>query len=149
MVSSPVWCWKKWFLWIKYIKGKDTEQDEEVLVLGKIELAFNINSPEDIISLENCGEIIEGEVMVEKEERNLIKGEEKVWSEIKGYQVATNNARILGELEELIINDRTGKITDVVIKVDKGRTVAVKGSKQKVTPYWCHSAKLKRWANLS
>ena len=69
--------------------------------------------------------------MVEKEERKLIKGEEKVWSEIKGYQVATNNARILGELEELIINDRTGKITDVVIKVDKGRTVAVKGSKQK------------------
>ena len=26
------------------------------------------------------------------EERKLIKGEEKVWSEIKGYQVATNNA---------------------------------------------------------
>ncbi len=77
------------------------------------------------------GNIIEGEVMVEKEERKLIKGEEKVWSEIKGYQVATNNARILGELEELIINDRTGKITDVVIKVDKGRTIAVKGSKQK------------------
>jgi sporulation protein YlmC with PRC-barrel domain len=73
------------------------------------------------------GNIIEGEVMVEKEERKLIKGEEKVWSEIKGYQVATNNARILGELEELIINDRTGKITDVVIKVDKGRTIAVKG----------------------
>lgn len=71
--------------------------------------------------------------MVEKEERKLIKGEEKVWSEIKGYQVATNNARILGELEELIINDRTGKITDVVIKVDKGRTIAVKGSKQKGT----------------
>ena len=69
--------------------------------------------------------------MVEKEERKLIKGEEKVWSEIKGYQVATNNARILGELEELIINDRTGKITDVVIKVDKGRNVTVKGSKQK------------------
>jgi sporulation protein YlmC with PRC-barrel domain len=68
--------------------------------------------------------------MVEPE-RKLIKGEEKVWSEIKGYQVATNNARILGELEELIVNDRTGKITDVVIKVDKGRNVQVKGAKKK------------------
>mgnify|MGYP000896857972 CR=1 FL=1 len=57
--------------------------------------------------------------MVMTEERKLIKGEEKVWSEIKGYQVATNNARILGELEELIINGKTGKITDVVIKVAK------------------------------
>jgi sporulation protein YlmC with PRC-barrel domain len=64
-------------------------------------------------------------------ERKLIKGEEKVWSEIKGYQVATSNARILGELDELIINDRTGKITDVVIRVDKGRNVQVKGAKKK------------------
>ncbi len=37
---------------LNILRGKDTEQDEEVLVLGKIELAFNINSPEDIISLE-------------------------------------------------------------------------------------------------
>ncbi|OPY24886.1 MAG: PRC-barrel domain protein [Methanobacterium sp. PtaU1.Bin242] len=65
------------------------------------------------------------------EERKLIKGEEKVWSEIKGYQVATNNARILGELEELVINGKTGKITDVVIKVDKGRNVTIKGAKKK------------------
>lgn len=65
------------------------------------------------------------------EERKLIKGEEKVWSEIKGYQVATNNARILGELEELVINSKTGKITDVVIKVDKGRNVTIKGAKKK------------------
>lgn len=63
------------------------------------------------------------------EERKLIKGEEKIWSEIKGYQVATDNARILGELEEFIINGKTGKITDVVIKVDKGRNVNVKGAK--------------------
>ena len=71
--------------------------------------------------------------MVEQkqQERKLIKGEEKVWSEIKGYQVATNNARILGELEELVINDRTGKITDVVIKVEKGRNVTIKGAKKK------------------
>lgn len=65
------------------------------------------------------------------EERKLIKGEEKVWSEIKGYQVATNNARILGELDELIINGKTGKITDVVIRIDKGRNVSVKGAKKK------------------
>ncbi|MDI9618465.1 PRC-barrel domain-containing protein [Methanothermobacter sp.] len=65
------------------------------------------------------------------EEKKLIKGEEKYWSEIKGYQVATNNARILGELEELIINDKTGKITDVVIKIDSGRNVTVKGAKRK------------------
>jgi sporulation protein YlmC with PRC-barrel domain len=71
-------------------------------------------------------------VMIEeKKERKLIKGEEKVWSEIKGYQVATNNARILGELEELVINDRTGKITDVVIRVEKGRNVTIKGAKKK------------------
>jgi adenosylcobinamide-phosphate guanylyltransferase len=36
---------------LNILRGKDTEQDEEVLVLGKIELALNINSPEDIISL--------------------------------------------------------------------------------------------------
>ena len=65
------------------------------------------------------------------EERKHIKGEEKIWSEIKGYQVATNNARILGELEELIINGKTGKITDVVIKVDKGRNVQIKGATMK------------------
>ncbi len=65
------------------------------------------------------------------EERKLIKGEEKVWREIKGYQVATTNARILGELDELIINSKTGKITDVVIKVDKGRNINVKGAKKK------------------
>ena len=27
-------------------------------------------------------------------ERELIKGEEKLWADIKGYQVATSNARI-------------------------------------------------------
>lgn len=37
---------------LNILRGKDTQQDEEVLVLGKIELALNINSPEDIISLE-------------------------------------------------------------------------------------------------
>ena len=45
--------------------------------------------------------------------------------------MATNNARILGELDELIINGKTGKITDVVIKVDKGRNVNVKGAQKK------------------
>lgn len=37
---------------LNILRGKNTEQDEEVLVLGKIELALNINSPEDIICLE-------------------------------------------------------------------------------------------------
>ncbi len=37
---------------LNILRGKNTEQDEEVLVLGKIELALNINSPRDIISLE-------------------------------------------------------------------------------------------------
>lgn len=37
---------------LNILRGKDTEQDEDVLVLGKIELALNINSPEDIICLE-------------------------------------------------------------------------------------------------
>lgn len=33
---------------LNILRGNDTEQDEEVLVLDKIELALNINSPEDI-----------------------------------------------------------------------------------------------------
>ena len=41
---------------------------------------------------------------------NAHRREEKLWSEIKNYQVATNNARILGVLDELIINEKTGKI---------------------------------------
>jgi adenosylcobinamide-phosphate guanylyltransferase len=40
---------------LNILRGKDNEQDEEVLVLSKIELALNINSPEDIISLEKLG----------------------------------------------------------------------------------------------
>jgi adenosylcobinamide-phosphate guanylyltransferase len=36
---------------LNILRGKNTEQDEEVLVLDKIELALNINSPEDIICL--------------------------------------------------------------------------------------------------
>ena len=70
-------------------------------------------------------------MVLRMEERKLIKGEEKFWSEIKGYQVATNHARILGELEELVINDKTGKITEVVIKVEPGRNINVKGAKKK------------------
>jgi adenosylcobinamide-phosphate guanylyltransferase len=40
---------------LNILRGKDNEQDEEVLILNKIELALNINSPEDIISLEKLG----------------------------------------------------------------------------------------------
>lgn len=64
-------------------------------------------------------------------EERLIKGEEKLWSGIKGYQVATDNARILGELEELIINEKNGKIVEIVVKIEKGRKVHVKGAKLK------------------
>ncbi len=37
---------------LNILRGNNTEQDEDVLVLDKIELALNINSPEDIICLE-------------------------------------------------------------------------------------------------
>lgn len=37
---------------LNILRGNDTEQDEELLVLGKLEVALNINSPGDIISLE-------------------------------------------------------------------------------------------------
>ena len=63
-------------------------------------------------------------------ERELIKGEEKLWSDIEGYQVATSNARILGNLEELSIDEKTGKITDIVIRTDAERNVNVKGAKR-------------------
>jgi len=64
------------------------------------------------------------------ENKNIPKKEEKLWSEVKGYQVATNNARILGSLDELIINEKTGKIVDIGIKVESGRNVHVKGAKR-------------------
>ena len=65
------------------------------------------------------------------EEKAIPKKEEKMWSEIKNYQVATNNARILGVLDELIINEKTGKIVDIAIRVESGRNVHVKGAKRK------------------
>jgi len=64
------------------------------------------------------------------ENRNIPKKEEKLWSEVKGYQVATNNARILGSLDELIINEKTGKIVDIGIRVENGRNIHVKGAKR-------------------
>ncbi|OWT33230.1 photosystem reaction center subunit H [Methanobrevibacter sp. 87.7] len=62
--------------------------------------------------------------------KNIQKREEKLWSEVKNYQVATNNARILGVLDELIINDKTGKIVDIAIKVQEDRNIHVKGAKR-------------------
>lgn len=62
--------------------------------------------------------------------KNIQKREEKLWSEVKNYQVATNNARILGVLDELIINDKTGKIVDIAIKVNEDRNIHVKGAKR-------------------
>ena len=35
--------------------------------------------------------------------QQIPKREEKLWSEIKNYQVATNNARILGVLDEKLL----------------------------------------------
>lgn len=63
--------------------------------------------------------------------RELIKGEEKLWADIKGYQVATSNARILGVLDELTIDEKTGKITDIVIRTEAERNIKVKGAKHK------------------
>ena len=63
-------------------------------------------------------------------ERELIKGEEKLWADIREYQVATSNARILGKLDELNIDEKTGKITDIIIKSDVERNVNVKGAKR-------------------
>ncbi len=63
-------------------------------------------------------------------ERELIKGEEKLWIEIHNYQVATTTARILGTLEELTIDEKTGKITDIIIKTDPERNVTYKGAKR-------------------
>lgn len=57
--------------------------------------------------------------------------EEKLWTELKEFQVATNNARILGVLDELIINEKTGKIVDLAVRVDAERNVHVKGAKRK------------------
>lgn len=56
--------------------------------------------------------------------------EEKLWSEIKNYQVATNNARVLGLLDELIVNEKTGKIVDIAIRVEEGRNIHLKGAKR-------------------
>ena len=64
-------------------------------------------------------------------ERELIKGEEKLWADIRGYQVATSNARILGILDELTIDEKTGKITDIVIRTETERNVNVKGATRK------------------
>ncbi len=63
-------------------------------------------------------------------EKHVSKREEKLWSEIKNYQVATNNARILGVLDELVINEKTGKIVDIAIKIEAGRNIHVKGAKR-------------------
>lgn len=65
------------------------------------------------------------------DDKEIPKKEEKLWSEIKGYQVATNNARILGELDELIINEKTGKIVDIAIRIEDDRNIHIKGAKRK------------------
>ncbi len=119
--------------------------------MPKIELALNINTLKDksTLWLKNfikhlliklfkfkydeikifyiINENLSGDVM---ENKQIPKREEKLWSEIKNYQVATNNARILGVLDELIINEKTGKIVDIAIRVESGRNIHVKGAKR-------------------
>ncbi|MDR2873856.1 MAG: PRC-barrel domain-containing protein [Methanobrevibacter sp.] len=58
-----------------------------------------------------------------------IKREEKLWADVRGYKVATNNARILGQLDELLINEKTGKIIDIVVKLDTDQKVNIKGAR--------------------
>lgn len=65
------------------------------------------------------------------DDKEIPKKEEKLWSDIKGYQVATNNARILGELDELIINEKTGKIVDIAVKIEDDRNIHIPGVKRK------------------
>ena len=69
------------------------------------------------------------------ENKQVPRREEKLWSErmiygINPNLIATNNARILGVLDELIINEKTGKIVDIAIKVDVDRNIHVKGAKR-------------------
>lgn len=64
-------------------------------------------------------------------EGTLIKGEEKLWSDIKNYPVVTNNARVLGKLIELIINEKNGKIIEIVIELEDERNIAIRGAKRK------------------
>ena len=45
--------------------------------------------------------------------------------------MATSSARILGQLEELTIDEKTGKITNIIIKTETDRAVNVKGAKRK------------------
>jgi len=65
------------------------------------------------------------------ENNEALKREEKLWSEIRDYNVATNNARILGKLEELFINEKTGKIVDIAIRIEDDRNINIKGAKVK------------------
>ena len=64
------------------------------------------------------------------DEKQMPKREEKLWSEIKNYHVSTNNARILGVLDELIVNEKTGKIVNIAIKIESDRNIHVKGAKR-------------------
>ncbi|MDR3223924.1 MAG: PRC-barrel domain-containing protein [Methanobrevibacter sp.] len=65
------------------------------------------------------------------EESVTVNREEKLWADVRGYRVATNNARILGQLEELIINEKTGKIVDIVIRTSSEKNINIKGAKTK------------------
>lgn len=72
---------------------------------------------------------MENEINVQQQ--MIARKEEKLWSEMRGYQVATNNAHILGELHELVINEKNGKIVDIAILMEPGLNVKVRGAKRR------------------
>lgn len=57
--------------------------------------------------------------------------EERLWTDINGFQVATNNARLLGVLDELIVNEKTGKIVDIAVAINPENNVHLKGAKRR------------------
>ena len=65
------------------------------------------------------------------DDKVIPKKEERLWKDMKGIDVATNNARLLGELDELIVNKRTGKIVDIVVRMGEDSNIIIKGARRK------------------
>ncbi|KZX11661.1 PRC-barrel domain-containing protein [Methanobrevibacter filiformis] len=70
--------------------------------------------------------------------------EEKLWGEIKTYEVATNNARRLGILEELVINEKSGKIVDIVVQTENDKNVRIKGARKEGNMLYIPFAKVEK-----
>ncbi|KZX11027.1 PRC-barrel domain-containing protein [Methanobrevibacter curvatus] len=63
------------------------------------------------------------------DKKNVQNPEEKLWSSLHGYDVATSDAHFLGKVVELIINENNGKIVDIVVNRGDGRNIPLKGIK--------------------